>query len=248
MVNFLSSTATFHVADLDLVNDLLKPGTYRPNNIATRIFPNVRKLHITARLSLSACKKMEGECDVEADSNKTKASVELWNSIWPAMAQLTKLRMLKIEIDHTTPVSWSVVNEHAIAYPIVYLAAIAPKITVVIAFPILHPFYENSTRHFMQASTTQGAKLTIRRRLRQVFLPSGKTGLYDDVVQRSCYDNYPCPPDLRKLLGEGELSPKELKWQAYDLARWRKGEDLHIEDLGTDDEACAGCGGKKLKA
>lgn len=247
-INFLSNLVTLRVADPAFLITLLRPETYRPNNIATNIFQNVHKLHITARLSLPACKIMEGERDLEADSNEAMAGAELWNSIWPLIAQLSTLRVLTVEIDHTAAVSWSVVHERAIASPIVTLATAAPQLMVAIVLPILHPFFENPTRHFMEGSDTSDTpgdtcKLTIQRRLRQEYHPTGKTGFLDTLIIRSCYNNYYMTPRLRRLTGLGELSQKELAWEEEDLARWRNGEDLHLEGLFNDVE-CAGCGGR----
>lgn len=237
-------------------------------NLVATTFPHVRNLYITARLGLGTCQAIENlyerqQRPQQPPDQEDNSSALLWNRLWPVVgSNLPNLARLHVEIDHTDRASWSVVNERAITSSILSLIGHRPNLQIEVVLPHLHPFYENSTRQYIEMDDIEEPystkpPFTITRKTRQGYHATGNTQMYAILVTKSCYDDFPLLPEYEQFdsvhLHGRSLTAAELKAIEDDeRARWKRGEDIHryVREWYTDPEdgggspSCPWCDGE----
>ncbi|KAH7065907.1 hypothetical protein BKA63DRAFT_524855 [Paraphoma chrysanthemicola] len=161
-MDFIIDVATCHVTDLITLQFLLQSPTTLTTETWAASFKRIQVLSITLRLSLHTFAQIEQ--DTLNDSQDNDTTSPNWLTLCPALRKLHNLRILHIWADHTSPKTWTLVNERAFLHPLEALST-SPNLDITANLPKLHPRYESPDRHYMQ--TTPAPPFTITRRLRQ---------------------------------------------------------------------------------
>jgi hypothetical protein len=140
---------------------VLASGRSCTSNLLGYVLPNLKELSISLRLSLATYEALENV----ADSAFSKSLlISAWTELPFALDYWSRLRKLRIWLDHEESCSWSVVNERAVLSPLASLSS-NPDLDVSINLPKLHPKWEAPERHFTEDSPR--LPIAIHRRYRQ---------------------------------------------------------------------------------
>ena len=257
VVDLLARTALIHVTDLEtlacavgMMEDI--PGlttSHLSRDVGTMLL-GVTHLSITLKLPLAFFQSLErlpeeGE-EASADSKPTpplSLDVERWSRLAPSLNQLKNLTHLYLSLDHSSPESWSLVNERAVLSPIIthLCASTYPQsLNTTIVLPNLHPKFERKDRHFTTTPTlslpSSQLQVQLLRRLRQRYHSNENDNArcYGRVVHRPDF-----PISLKFLLEYAEFwgdSVEQLvEWEREE---WGRGEsnlmrELHILTSGA---------------
>jgi hypothetical protein len=128
------------------------------------VLPNLKELGINLKLPLAAYKELESAGE---STSSTPSFTSAWTALPLAVEHISRLRKLRIWLDHRQPCSWSMVNERAVLSPLAPLASPSnnPHLDVSINLPKLHPKWETPDRHFTKDSPP--LPIAIHRRYRQ---------------------------------------------------------------------------------
>jgi hypothetical protein len=113
------------------------------------VLPNLKELGISLKPPLAAYEEFEYADDsVSSKSPFTSA----WKALPPAIEHMSRLRKLRIWLDHEEPCSWSMVNERAALSP---LASISnnPNLSVSINLPNCIPMGNNKSTFYKRRCT-----------------------------------------------------------------------------------------------
>jgi hypothetical protein len=141
--------------------DVLAFGQSCTSNLLGFVLPHLKVLSITLKLPLEVYEELANAS--ESASNKSSL-ISAWMALPLAFKHLSKLRRLRIWLDHEEPCSWSMVNERAVISPLASLRN-NPELDMVINLPKLHPKWQTPDRHFTKHSPP--LPIAIHRRYRQ---------------------------------------------------------------------------------
>ncbi|ORY10991.1 hypothetical protein BCR34DRAFT_337022 [Clohesyomyces aquaticus] len=101
----------------------------------------------------------------EPSSPPSSSQVSAWSQLFQTLLSMSRLRSLRISLDHDEPHSWSLVHERAFLAPLETLLIQNPTLSISITLPTLHPKYETSSRHYIPLfyKTAPSAWLVARR-------------------------------------------------------------------------------------
>ncbi|KAH7076787.1 hypothetical protein BKA63DRAFT_290200 [Paraphoma chrysanthemicola] len=147
----VADTVIIHVNDIDTLGFVIAAA-----------LPYLTSLDIGMRLSLSTYSAYE----TSETSSPTASLHSTFNRMPFAIERMTRLRRLRIWLDHDEPCSWSMVNERALLSPLAPLANL-PSLQSSVSLPKLHPKWEAADRHYTNASAPP--PFAVHRRDRQRF-------------------------------------------------------------------------------
>jgi hypothetical protein len=162
----IADTVAIHVNDLDSLKTMISNSSLNthasgcPHSVTSSllrfILPSLKDLSISLRIALRSYKALENDFD-------DMAFTSTWTELPIAVRNMSKLRRLRIWLDHSEPSTWTTVNERAVLSPLGSLGIDILK--VAIDLPKLHPKWETPERHFTEDSAPLG--VPIHRRYRQ---------------------------------------------------------------------------------
>jgi hypothetical protein len=163
VTEMIADTVTMQVSDRGSFSTIISHVGLLDGPRAARAFflgcllRNIKKLDINLRLPL---------CDY--DGLEAAPEVASFTTTWIqhpyAIRNMSKLRRLRIWLDHDESCTWSRVNERTTLSPLQSLANL-PTLDISINLLKLHPKYETAERHFTTNSAP--SSLLIHRRYRQ---------------------------------------------------------------------------------
>ncbi|KAF2265278.1 hypothetical protein CC78DRAFT_205757 [Lojkania enalia] len=216
IMEMMADIAVVYINDLDtlrslvLISSELESRRSSTSILLVSILPNLKELSINLRLPLDTYKALD-------NTSNSAGSESLLSSVWMglplAIEHLSKLRRLRIWLDHEEPCSWSIVNERAVLSPLASLSNI-PNLEVSIDLAKLHPKWESPHRHFTE--DTPLLPLAIHRRYRQRYYGI-ETGDGSIRVEHS--------PDFPVLYELTSLGMTMEKVEEVERRSWKEGED-----------------------
>jgi hypothetical protein len=225
----MADVVAFHINELDTLGVLSpqpripRPGRLFSTTLFNLVLPNLKELHISLRLPLSAYEALEsaGNSTVGSPSSPIDYQIATWAGLCPAIERLSKLKILRIWLDHAEPSPWTTVNERAVLSPLAALSNI-PNLNITVDLPKLHPKWETSSRHFTEDSPP--SILPIHRRYRQ---------RYHGVESSRGSIRVEYRPDFPVLYEYAELDGMTMEGiEKTERGIWKRGEDPHEEFLG----------------
>lgn len=122
-----------NVMDLQTLGELVSTEkAARPGVLPRR----VGELGLTLRMPLEFFRAFERQ----GEDAGAMRQVQLWKKMPLTLANLPKLKALRIWLDHTDAQTWSIVNERAVLAPLLaHLSTTSAE--VLIFLPMLHPIY-----------------------------------------------------------------------------------------------------------
>jgi len=223
----MADIAAFQINDLDALRILvpqsgvLKSGRSSTSTLLNCVLPSLKELDISLRLPLSAYDALENAGNsTGSKSSSMDHSISAWTGLRPAIERLSKLRRLRIWLDHGERCPWSMVNERAVLSPLAPLSN-NPNLDISIDLPKLHPKWENPDQHFTEDSPP--LTLTIHRRYRQRYHGIESS----DGSIRVEYD--PDFPILHELALMEDMTVEEV--EEIERTSWKRGEDPYREFL-----------------
>ncbi|KAM0269413.1 hypothetical protein ACHAQH_009761 [Verticillium albo-atrum] len=235
-IGYLADRVVLHIIDLETLDALCQSqhaaGDLPPTMSLISIGKGVKVLHVTLRLPLETFKK-EWPRVIRNDYHfPGPEPANRFKQVLPAVAALGSLQKTRIEIDHTDPSSWSVVDERATLWPVRRIKNLAPHIDLTLVLPNLHPFYESADYHFTESSPQ--TFYPIIRRVRQKY--HYREDLEGNLtIIRSSHDTFPVEVPYLLLLEELSANTTEVCPERYkemveeERARWKKGIDVQKE-------------------
>ncbi|KAH7347073.1 hypothetical protein BKA66DRAFT_477783 [Pyrenochaeta sp. MPI-SDFR-AT-0127] len=233
LIEFAETTAdlvVIHVNDifsLDLVvsNALSHaPGSDRfvTSTLLSYILPNLKALSISMRLPRAAFTAHEA---ASISTSSLPSLIYTFNKIPLAIGYMSKLRRLRICLDHDEPCTWSVVDERATLSPLAPLGNL-PRLDVTINLPKLHPKWESPDKHFTDDSALP--PLVIHRRYRQ---------RYHGIESRDGAILVKYAPDFPILYELAEPGESMEELESMERRKWKAGEDP-LDDIRAFEPAC----------
>jgi hypothetical protein len=221
----MADSTVAHVNDLDTLRDLVPlPSEHESGRSSTSItsgfiLPNLEELRISLRLDLDTYTALD---DVGDSVGSQSSLSSAWTGLLLAIQHMSKLRRLRIWVDHKDACSWSVVNEHAVLSPLASLGN-SPNLEYSIDLPKLHPKWESPHRHFTEDSPP--SPLAIHRRYRQRYHGIEKS---DGIICVEYSADFPALPELVYWDEENPLAMEEV--EEAERRSWRAGVDP-LQDL-----------------
>ena len=223
----MADVAAFQINDLDALRILvpqsgvLKSGRSSTSTLLNCVLPSLKKLDISLRLPLSAYDALENASDpTSSESSSMDHSISAWTGLRPAIERLSKLRRLRIWLDHGERCPWSMVNERAVLSPLAPLSN-NPNLDISIDLPKLHPKWENLDRHFTEDSPPP--TLTIHRRYRQRYHGIESS---DGSIRVEYGPDF---PTLHELALMEDMTIEQV--EEIERTSWKRGEDPYREFL-----------------
>ena len=201
---------TLGVLVLNSDPDVLASGQSCTSTLLAYILPNLRELRISLRLSLATYEELENA----GKPTFSKSSVIfVWTELPLALEHLSRLKRLRIWLDHDEPCSWSVVNERAILSPLASLSN-NPTLDVSFDLPKLHPKWETPGRHFTEDCSP--LPINFHRRYRQRFhaLKDRDGNLYEKYAS-----DFPVLHEVAEL----DDTPME-RLEEWEREMWERGD------------------------
>ncbi|KAH7086984.1 hypothetical protein FB567DRAFT_56509 [Paraphoma chrysanthemicola] len=225
----VADTVIIHVNDIDTLGFVIAaalsgeigPDRSVTSTVRTLIVQNLTSLDIGMRLSLST---YSAHATSETLS-RTASLHSTFNSMPFAIERMTRLRRLRIWLDHDEPCSWSMVNERALLSPLAPLANL-PSLQSSVSLPKLHPKWEAAGRHYTNASAPQ--PFAVHRRVRQ---------RYHGIKSNDGTLGVEYKPDFPVLYEFAETDMTMEEVERLERRIWEAGDDP-IDDIMAFTPAC----------
>lgn len=167
------SVTYVHISGLQDLQNLLgsaTDGSAYPNKSfsCATFLTRHRHLCLILRLPVEVFKSIEENETGEVDRTRglrSETKGTTWQVLCPALAELSQLSSIHLWVDHIGPRTWTAVNERMFLAPVTALATILPDCIIAVNLPMLHPTWEDATRHFTPGN--EPSSYTIERRIRQ---------------------------------------------------------------------------------
>jgi hypothetical protein len=216
----MADMAAFQINDVDTLRLLFlhlnpeKPesGSKLTSEFLDWVIPNIKELRVDLRLPLAAFEALEHG---RQSALSGLSLISGWPDLPLTVARMSKLRRLRIWLDHDEPGSWSMVNERATLSPLVVLRT-NPDLHVSVNLPKLHPKWESPDKHFTDDSPP--SPIVIRRRYRQ---RCHAVSSEDGGLQEKHEPDFPVLYEL----GDWDENSTMEEVERHERETWKAGDD-----------------------